>query len=105
MFYIDLAFLLLALASVLIRRRRVIAVVSVSLLLWQMWQVVLDPGTVHRLAVDSATREQLSAGFYGGISAMQHPMDDLFYSVGLSILCWPLLVVAALLHRSRMEER
>jgi hypothetical protein len=100
-FFVDFAFVIASLATMPVRRRRLVGLISVLLLVWQMLLIFIEPGVMSRMVVDAATQEQKDQGFFGGLEALHGPMFELFAAVGLSVLCWPLLVIGEIRHRVR----
>ncbi len=98
-FFVDFAFVIACLTAIPVRRRRLVGAISVLLLLWQMLLIFIEPGVVSRMVVDAATQEQKDHGFFGGLEALHGPMFELLAAVGLSVLCWPLLLIGEIRHR------
>ena len=103
-FFVDFAFLVSAVAAMSFRQRRLVGTISALLVLWQMLLIFVEPGVMNRMAVDAATQEQRDQGFFGGIEALHGPMFELFAAVGLSVLCWPILLIGEIRHRVPRDQ-
>ena len=98
-FCVDFAFVIGTVAAISLRRRRLVGTISVLLFVWQMLLIFIEPGVMSRMAVDASTQQQRDQGFFGGIEALHGPMFDLFAGVGLSVLCWPMLLIGEIRQR------
>ncbi len=99
-FFVDFAFVIVTVVAMSSRRRRLVGGISILLFIWQLLLIFIEPGVMSRMAVDAATQAQRDQGFFGGIEALHGPMFELFAAVGLSMLCWPMLLIGEIRHRA-----